>query len=67
MDFGLRFLAFFEFMESYFNNVVLILVSMVFGSVVRPCLFVVDLISGEVCLEVWTGLFGGRFVIPFFD
>ena len=54
-------------MENYFNNVGLNFVSIVFGSVVRPFLFVVDLSGDEVCIEVWPGLVGFRFVIPFFD
>ena len=43
------------------------MVSIGFGSVVGPFLFVVDLSGVEVCLEVWPGLVGRKFVIPFFD
>ena len=67
MDFGFGFLVFVNFMGDYFNNVGLILVFVGFGSVVGPCLFVVDLSGVEVSLEVWPGLVGGRFFIPFFD
>ena len=66
MDLGFGFLVLVNFLEKYFNNVGLIFVSMVFGSVVGPCLFVVYLSGGEVCLEVWPVLVSGRFVIPLF-
>ena len=54
-------------MENYLNNVGLILVSMVFDSVFRPCFLVFDLSGSEVCLKVLPGLVGGRFVILLFD
>ena len=66
MDLGFVFLVLVKFTEKYFNNVGLIFVSMGFGSVVGPCLFVVYLSGGEVCLEVWPVLVSGRFVIPLF-
>ena len=66
MDSGFSFLNLVDIMEKYFNNVGLIFVSMVFGSVVGPCLFVVYLSGSEVCLEVWPVLVSGRFVIPLF-
>ena len=67
MDFGFIFLAFVGSMENYFNSIGLILVSMEFSSVVGHIFFVVDLSSGEVCLEVWPGLVDDRFVITVFD
>ena len=67
IDFGFILLVFVGFMENYFNNFVMILVSMGFGSVLGPCLFVVDLSGSEVCLEVWTCLVGSRFFISFSD
>ena len=54
-------------MENYLNNVGLILVSMVFGSVFRTCFLVFDLSGGEVWLKFLPGLVGGRFVISLFD
>ena len=65
MDLGFGLLTFVDFIEKSFNNVGLILVSIRFGSVIWPWLFVVDLSCSEVCLKVWTDLVGSRFIIPF--